>query len=322
MSAWSAAERFQSLPVTLPLPKIAVHHLSEWDLITAIGTDARTYLQGQLTCDLISLDPQETTFAAHCDAKGKMHTAMRLFPLEGGFGYIQRKSVTEKQLAEIKKYAVFSKLDFTVSDTVMLGISGEDATDLVNRYFEGDTDVRHNASGSAVKHNERWILCLTHNAAENVISEEDVTLSAQALWDYQDILTGTPRIDEATWGAHIPQALNLQAIDGISFKKGCYTGQEMVARAKYRGINKRAMFIVQGLAAKTPVAGDELERQVGESWRRGGIVIAGARLDDGQAVALAVLPNDLDTDTALRLTNEPDTTWLLQPLPYSLEDDI
>ncbi|WP_439955727.1 CAF17-like 4Fe-4S cluster assembly/insertion protein YgfZ, partial [Klebsiella pneumoniae] len=68
----------------------------------------------------------------------------------------------------------------------------------------------------------------------------------------------------------IPQATNIQALGGISFKKGCYTGQEMVARAKFRGANKRALWTLAGHASRVPEAGEDLEMKMGENWRRTG----------------------------------------------------
>jgi len=113
--------------------------------------------------------------------------------------------------------------------------------------------------------------------------------------------------------------MNLQAVDAISFKKGCYTGQETVARAKYRGINKRAMYIVSGTAEHCPLAGDALERSVGENWRKGGTIIAAYQFADNKAIALVGLPNDLDEDSQFRLAGQ-DTIWQKLPLPYSLEE--
>ncbi|WP_087023810.1 tRNA-modifying protein YgfZ [Thaumasiovibrio subtropicus] len=321
MSDWSAAERFQSLPAALPLPAVALFHLSEWDFITAIGADARSYLQGQFTCDLVSLPADSPTYAAHCDAKGKMHTAMRLCTLEGGYGYLHRRSVTEKQLTELKKYAIFSKIDFAVSEQQILGLAGDDADTLIAELFDGEGDVRTRNNDVAFRTDNRWVLIASIETADKLVAHSSTTLCAESLWDYLEIQAASPRVDAQTYGAHIPQAFNLQSVGGISFTKGCYTGQEMVARAKYRGANKRAMYIIEGKAKRAPNAGDDVERQVGENWRRGGTIVAGCRLDNGDSYALVVLPNDLEADTALRLSEQPDDLWTIAPLPYALEDD-
>lgn len=83
--------------------------------------------------------------------------------------------------------------------------------------------------------------------------------------------------------------LNLQALDGISFNKGCYMGQETVARAKYRGANNRALFLLAGTTGEPVASGDTLELQLGDNWRRSGMVL-NAWQQAGQVWLTAVLP--------------------------------
>ncbi len=169
----------------------------------------------------------------------------------------------------------------------------------------------------------RWLLAIAPDAATTLVDQAHsfATLLSREYWDQYEIDAALPRIEAATSGEFIPQSLNLQALNAISFTKGCYTGQETVARAKYRGINKRAMYKLTGQADRIPLAGDKIERAVGENWRSGGTVITGYRQADGQAAVLAVLPNNLDDDTAFRLADAPDFTWQREPLPYSLAEN-
>jgi hypothetical protein len=118
----------------------------------------------------------------------------------------------------------------------------------------------------------------------------------------------------------IPQATNLQALDAISFKKGCYTGQEMVARAKFRGANKRALYWLAGNASKVPEAGGSMELQMGDKWRRTGTVLSGVQLDDGSVWVQVVMNNDLEPDSVLRVEGDEGGKLTIQPLPYSLVD--
>ncbi|MDW1918660.1 folate-binding Fe/S cluster repair protein, partial [Vibrio sp. Vb0349] len=136
------------------------------------------------------------------------------------------------------------------------------------------------------------------------------------------IESALPFVSATAQNEHIPQALNIQALGGISFTKGCYTGQETVARAKYRGTNKRAMYIVKG-ATSTTLNDDaiELERSVGDNWRSVGTLLTHYQFSDNQAMGLIVLPNNLDDDTRLRLTSQPDCEWTIAELPYSLDDE-
>ena len=138
-------------------------------------------------------------------------------------------------------------------------------------------------------------------------------------WLALNIEAGLPVIDAANSGQFIPQATNLQALGGISFKKGCYTGQEMVARAKFRGANKRALWTLAGHASRVPDAGEDLELKMGENWRRTGTVLAAVQLDDGRLLVQAVMNNDMEADSVFRVRDDANTLSI-EPLPYSREE--
>ncbi|UXI01736.1 tRNA-modifying protein YgfZ [Photobacterium sp. TY1-4] len=325
MSTWSNVLNFNKIALTeqdTP-PALALVDLADWGLITLVGDDKKSYLHGQVTCDVVSLAQDQSTLGAHCDAKGKMRTIFRLFHHRDGYGFFQRRSVMATQLPELKKYAVFSKVDIEQSDAILLGLTGIDAGATIDQVFGGEGEVRAIEGGTVVKIDaERWLLILSPEHAETVAGQlaANAVLSDSTLWDLYDIRQAIPRVDDATALEFIPQAMNLQALDAISFTKGCYTGQETVARAKYRGINKRAMYIVSGPAEQCPQAGDALERSVGDNWRKGGTIIAGYQFADGRAIALVGLPNDLDEDSQFRLAGH-EAIWHKLPLPYALDED-
>ncbi|HBY1842462.1 TPA: tRNA-modifying protein YgfZ, partial [Klebsiella pneumoniae] len=139
-------------------------------------------------------------------------------------------------------------------------------------------------------------------------------------WLALNIEAGLPVIDSANSGQFIPQATNLQALGGISFKKGCYTGQEMVARAKFRGANKRALWTLSGTASRVPEAGEDLELKMGDNWRRTGTVLAAVQLDDGSLMVQVVMNNDMEPDSVFRVRDDAGSLSI-KPLPYSLEEN-
>jgi len=304
------------------IPQLAIAPLNSWGAITMIGDDKKSYLQGQVTCDVVTLEPHLSTFGAHCDAKGKVWSVFRLFHHNGGYAMFQPTSVIDKELAEIKKYAIFSKVEIKQSEEIALGVMGEKATEFIDSLSSQTGDVRPVEGGTAVKIDEqRWLLLVAPDAAEQLVTTSQADKVNESLWTLLDIKAGLPILTAEQQNEHIPQALNVQAVDGISFTKGCYTGQETVARAKYRGINKRALFIVKGEAQQDITANAELERAVGENWRSAGKLLASYRFSDNQAIALVVLPNNLEDDTQLRLKDQADSQWSFAPLPYSLQDD-
>ncbi|PHM46373.1 folate-binding protein [Xenorhabdus mauleonii] len=320
-----------SSSATLPLTLIS---LDDWGLVTATGADAQKYLQGQITADLDSLNENQHVLTAHCDAKGKMWSNLRLFRRGEGFAYIERRSLLDTQLTELKKYAVFSKVTFAKDEeNTLLGVAGAGSREALATCFPTLPD----AESPVIQHQnttllhfslpaERFLL-VTDNAtasqlATTLVEKSQSQLNDSQQWLALEIEAGFPVIDSATSAQLIPQATNLQAIEhSISFKKGCYTGQEMVARAKYRGANKRAMYWLAGSASSLPSAGDDLEWKLGDKWRRTGSVLAAAKLADNSVWVQVVMNNDMEADSVFRIREDQDNALTIQALPYSLDEE-
>lgn len=320
--------RQPSASTHLPLTLIS---LEDWALVTLNGPDTVKYLQGQVTADIAALAADRHVLCGHCDAKGKMWSNLRLFHRDEGFAYLERRSVLDSQLAEIKKYAVFSKLTIAVdSEAVLLGVAGFQARAALADVFSILPDAEHQVVQDAettLLHfslpAERFLLVTTAAMAEQLVGKlrDQAELNDSQQWLTLDIEAGYPVIDAANSGQLIPQATNLQALEGISFSKGCYTGQEMVARAKFRGANKRALYWLEGNAGRLPLAAEDLELQLGENWRRTGTVLAAGKLADGRLWVQAVLNNDLDADSKLRVRDDASNQLVIKPLPYSLIEE-
>ncbi|WP_342345842.1 hypothetical protein [Shewanella dokdonensis] len=115
------------------------------------------------------------------------------------------------------------------------------------------------------------------------------------------------------------KCVTCQALDGISFTKGCYMGQETVARMKYRGGNKRALYILKGQASVSVTPESTLELALAEGFRPQGTILEAVQID-GQLLLTAVLPNDTADDAVFRIAEDPQSQLTLQPRPYVLEE--
>lgn len=304
------------------IPDLAITALDSWGAITLSGEQSKAYLQGQVTCDVVSLEQSNFTFGAHCDAKGKVWSAFRLFYHHSNLTMFQPKELIEKELSELKKYAIFSKVELEQSDDIALGLMGSLSTEFVDSITTERGDVRSIGQGTAVRvDNQRWLLLLTQAAAVDTLNTTEATRVSEELWTLLEIKSASPLLTREQQLEHIPQALNLHALDGISFTKGCYTGQETVARAKYRGTNKRSLALLHGECHQELDANAELERAVGENWRGAGKIIAHYRFNDNKLLALVVLPNNLEQDTHFRVKDIPTSVLNFSPLPYSLEEN-
>ncbi|MDM2975327.1 tRNA-modifying protein YgfZ [Citrobacter sp. CK198] len=318
--------RQPSASARLPLTLIT---LDDWALASITGADSEKYMQGQVTADVNQLTEQQHLLVAHCDAKGKMWSNLRLFRDGDGFAWIERRSLREAQLTELKKYAVFSKVAIAPDDErVLLGIAGFQARAALANIFSvlPNSEKQVVSEGASTllwfEHPAERFLLITDVATAESLTEKlrgEAALNNSQQWLALDIEAGIPVIDSANSGQFIPQATNLQALGGISFKKGCYSGQEMVARAKFRGANKRALWSLAGKASRVPEAGEDLELQMGENWRRTGTVLAAVQLDDGQVLVQVVMNNDMEADSVFRVRDDANTLHIV-PLPYSLEE--
>ncbi|CNB21623.1 tRNA-modifying protein YgfZ [Yersinia enterocolitica] len=312
----------------LPLTLIS---LDDWALVTLTGADRVKYLQGQVTADIDALPADQHVLCAHCDAKGKMWSNLRLFYRGEGLAFIERRSVLDNQLSELKKYAVFSKVVITAQpDAVLIGVTGAQAKAALAEVFAELPNVGHpvvQQGDSTLLHfslpAERFLLVTDTEQAQQLVEKlaDRAQFNNSKQWLALDIEAGFPIIDTDSSAQFIPQATNIQALNGISFSKGCYTGQEMVARAKYRGANKRALYWLAGHANRVPAAGEDLEWQLGENWRRTGSVLAAVALNDGTVWVQAVMNNDLAADSVLRVRDDEQSVLTIQPLPYSLAEN-
>jgi len=313
------------------LPDLVLCPLDSWDLISVKGDDRITFLQGQLTCDLTSLQPGQQTLAAQCNPQGKVFSIFRVIILEDRVLLTQPSSVTARQLPELQKYAAFSKVEISIDpDYKAFGLIGCKSAQYIAEKV--DTAATHDQSrllesGTVLIKQPypslRYLAVMKNAIAEELL--EDIKNRAEifddSLWNAMNIASGIGFIEEQTSASFIPQMLNLQALNGISFSKGCYIGQETVARAKYRGANKRALFILTGRASHPPKVGDNIQMLVSNNWKRIGTVISGCQYGDGHIEVLAVLPKDCSPEDVYQVKEIEGSTLYYAPLPYTLEEE-
>lgn len=275
--------------------------LSQYRLIEMAGVDAEKYLQGQLTCDVAKLAVGDHTLTSHCDPKGKMSSLFRLYRAEQEkFIAVIHQSLLPEALTQLKKYAVFSKITFSELDTPIYGVAAEQ----VAKLSENSTAL------TLIQGQKRAFVW-----GENLEPNGD-----ESLWTLMDIQDGIPVLLKENQFELIPQAANLQLLENaISFTKGCYIGQETVARAKYRGANKRALFTLVGKFEDNvalPEPSSAVEMQLGGNWKSTGTILASSTHSNMLWVQV-VLNKDIEPDAQFRVKG---VNLQVVKLPYSLEE--
>lgn len=291
-------------------------------LISLNGADKLSYLHGQITQDLNKLTDSNFLWTGHCSAKGKLWGVFKLFSYQDNYYLLGSAAEAEKSLAELKKYAVFAKVDIKIDSKKLIGLIGDDLTSTLTSLgiiFEDNATACNFNHGKAIKLADNRVVLMVDEQFS--LPDNITTLNDDSLWVQAAILAGEPQLSADAIDEYVPQMVNLHAIGGISFKKGCYTGQETVARMKYLGKNKRAMYIVSG-KSEGLLEEPELEIQLGENWRRAGKLITQVFNQQTNTLSgLVVLPNDTDESQVFRAKHTPQVELSILPLPYSLKDE-
>ncbi|MCU8068673.1 tRNA-modifying protein YgfZ [Shewanella oncorhynchi] len=304
------------------LPPLMLANLSHLGLIKVVGEQGRSFIHGQVTTDISSLATDQWRWGAHCDPKGKMLASFRTFAIQDALFMLMPKDAIEVDLPQLQKYAVFSKatLSNASAEWTLLGVAGEQASQFVNKHF-GDIqqELTLIENGAILKDAERFILVLTPDAAAALVAQSELSVFDASAWQALEISAGYPNIAASHASQYVPQMCNLQAVNGISFNKGCYMGQETIARMKYRGGNKRALYILRGHTSLQITLASGLEIAMEDSFRRGGQIIEFVQRGN-QVLLTAVLPNDTPNDTQLRFADDEQSHLTIQALPYSLDE--
>ena len=304
------------------LPPLMLANLSHLGLIKVVGEQGRSFIHGQVTTDISSLATDQWRWGAHCDPKGKMLASFRTFAIQDALFMLMPKDAIEVDLPQLQKYAVFSKatLSNASAEWTLLGVAGEQASQFVNKHF-GDIqqELTLIENGAILKDAERFILVLTPDAAAALVAQSELSVFDASAWQALEIAAGYPNLAASNASQYVPQMCNLQAVNGISFNKGCYMGQETIARMKYRGGNKRALYILRGHTNLQITLASGLEIAMEDSFRRGGQIIEFVQRGN-QVLLTAVLPNDTANDTQLRFADDEQSHLTIQALPYSLDE--
>jgi folate-binding protein YgfZ len=299
--------------------------LTHEGVLAVRGADASKFLQGQLTCNLNYLSDSRASLGARCTQKGRMQSSFRIL-LEGdGVLLAMASELLEPQLADLKKYAVFSKSKLTDESAawVRFGVDhGDAALKSLGLELPAETDsvVRHDGLIAIRVSPGRAELWVAADQADRIKGTLSAVLGEGELnqWLLGQIRAGIGQVMPGTRELFIPQMLNLQAVGGVSFKKGCYTGQEIVARMQYLGKLKRRLYRLQLTAGELPEPGVPLFSPTHGSAI--GEVVLAARSEQNIEL-LAVLQAEAAESGDIHLGALEGPSLQLLDLPYELDRD-
>ncbi|UTW11763.1 CAF17-like 4Fe-4S cluster assembly/insertion protein YgfZ [Marinobacterium rhizophilum] len=292
------------------------------------GPDAEKFLQGQLSCDMKDVSTLGSRLGAHCNIKGHMHSLLRVMRIQDGFWLRGQRELLPGAQALLKKYMLFSKAQSTDlgDDIVGLGCSGPGAAVLVEKVLgqvPSEVDGIYASEGILAVRvpGKRFEIWLPRDQALALLPEliEFAPLGTTDAWELAEIRAAIPDLRSETVEGFIPQMTNLQALHGVSFTKGCYTGQEIVTRLQHRGQLKRPMYRATVNSDNRPAPGTALYSADKDNV---GKVVLAAPSGEGQFELLAVIVKELAETTPILLGNQGGPALTLQELPYQLDPEL
>lgn len=302
------------MPQATPTPAIPMHGLvplTDWGVIRARGADARSFLHGQLTQDVQGLPDGRARLAGYCSAKGRLLASFVMWP--DADGSLLLACSADLLPATLKRLSMFvlraqCKLTDASAEVPLWGVAG-DAVPAGEAWRVDD---------------HRWVhLPAVDGVARALhVGAPDDAAAATALdpeaWRWLEARSGIVRIVAATVEQFVPQMVNLELVGGVNFQKGCYPGQEVVARSQYRGTTKRRAFVTTADAALQPAQEVFAADDPGQP---AGMVVLAAAPAGLPAAALVELKIAARDGAALH-AGAPDGPALhLDALPYALPAD-
>lgn len=307
-----------------------VADLSHYGLIEVGGHDAQAFLAAQFTSDIRQVSDKLSQLSAWCTAKGRVLAIFRVFRRGSAYYLMLPMDLLEAMVRRLRMYVL--RAEVTINDVssllVRVGLAGSGIAPLLAETFT-ELPSEPNACASQENHT---LLCVPGASPRFIVVSE--TEAARRLWlDLQmratpvgagawallDIVAGIPTVTSKISEEFLPQMLNLEALGGLSFTKGCYPGQEVITRLKYRGQLKRRMYLGRAETTSIPKPGDELFCPGTEETQAVGKIVSAEPHPDGGIALLAVIEISAAHQGKLCLYAPEGPAITLQPLPYPLE---
>lgn len=301
-----------------------VTDLSGFGLLSCSGEDAAKFLHSQLSNDITGLAADASLYAAYCSAKGRMLANFLVWQMAGRFVLLLPDALLASLRQRLGMFVLRARarIEDASDDYVRIGIAGTQAAailrDVAGPVPPAPHQVAQLDAGALIRLEQQRFLLVLEPAAAPALWQAlaaRCTAVGSGCWEWLDIRAGIPWLGNATQGQFVPQMANLELIGGVSFKKGCYPGQEIVARTQYLGQVKRRMVLARIASGAAPAAGDALFGTDNGDQANGMIVNVQAAPDGGYDVLAVVQTASLDGGVHLHSLAGP--VLAILPLPYA-----
>lgn len=305
-----------------------ITELPHLGVIRALGEEAVKFLQGQLTQDVASFGLSEARLAAFCNAKGRMQASFVMFkrsPEE--ILLVCSRDILAATLKRLSMFVMRAKVKLSdaSADFQLYGLAGDALEALAEGAHPAWTKTDIGEANLVFLPSGAGQPCALYCVPAGSPAPQGTPM-ALALWNWLTVQSGIAMISQPIFEAFVPQMLNYESVGGVNFKKGCYPGQEIVARSQYRGTLKRRAYLVHSEAA--PSVGQEVFHALDAVQPCGQVAAAAASplggFDAIVSMQTSAAADAVGTDGENRLTLGSATgpALALKPLPYSLLESV
>ena len=304
---------------------------SELGLILVTGEDAENFLQNQFSNDIGHIDESRFQLSSYSTPKGRLLAIFQIVQISNGYLLITPLSLVESLLQRLQMFVIQAKVNLAnASDHFARIVLQTDNNNVpqhpllaqqAGQVLQGETVI--SLQLNKVNNENRYlVLCLSFDEAKSLWEafSQDLAVASFDAWRLSEIRAGMPVIYPQTSEEFVLQMSNLDLLDGVSFKKGCYPGQEIVARMHYLGKLKRRMFLTTLETDQCPAPGDEISAKGAESADGSGKVIDAVSDNDGLCHCLYVAQIKKAANNELCLLDQPQVVLTPVELPYASTD--
>ena len=302
--------------------------LSHLALIRAQGEDCQTFLQGQFSNDIHQVDAEHSQLSAYCTPKGRMLALFRIWQRQQAYHLFLPLELHDTTLQRLRMYVMRAKVEFSDAGETLawFGFAGPEAeTKLTGALGSAPAAVDGVSEHDGISiirvadRHARFIVVATPQVLQGLWEQlrPGSECVGTAAWEWLDIMAGVPNVVPQTVEAFVPQMANLELLGGVNFKKGCYPGQEIVARMHYLGRLKQRMYRAHSNDEPAPQAGDPVYAPDFAN-QSAGTVVAAQPAPMGGYDLLAVMQISSADNGIVHLQHADGPRLQLQPLPYEL----
>ncbi len=314
--------------------------LARYGLVQVSGEDAVAFVHGQFSHDITGLKTDAARLAGYCTPEGRLLAAMLAWKSAGDLWLMMPREILPALLKRLQIYILRSKVKMAdVSEAfAVTGFAGKKAAGVIAPSL-GDMPgavygKMETPSGTVIRLPDAfggarfaWIAPVEAASALSPSFASSLMAADDEDWELGDVEAGLPQVYAATQNRFVPQMVNMDRVDGMSFTKGCYPGQEVIARTQYRGSLKRRMIPAYAdILGKAPAADAKIAPgmdifDAAAPNEPCGILVRAARRNEKRIDCLVVVPREVSGSASLRLGEPDGPTLHVTPLPYALSDE-